>query len=170
MKQAPQSAVHLPSATVRDAEGRLVSLAIEYGLSANATGDNTWLVAIDGSDYGQNAVTEALRLAGSMKDCALHLVNVQHWMSKEAAESVLLAQGLAATKKALALLGQAGVPSCLHVVMGDAAESIAALAEQLGCHGIVIGSRGLGAAENLLLGSVAQQVIHSSRIAVLVVR
>jgi nucleotide-binding universal stress UspA family protein len=79
-------------------------------------------------------------------------------------------RGLAATDAAWALLDQDGVPWCLHIVMGEAADSIVALADSLGCHGIVIGSRGLGAAENLLIGSVAYKVIHSSRSAVLVVR
>ena len=54
--------------------------------------------------------------------------------------------------------------------MGDPAEQIARLAGQPGFHGIVIGSRDLGVAHNLLLGSVASRVLHLSTLPVLVVR
>jgi nucleotide-binding universal stress UspA family protein len=165
-----QRPVQIPIDTTRDSDGRLVGLTIDCGLGMTSTSSNAWLVAVDGSKHSQNAVAEAARLATKMKDCTLHVVNVQHWMSKEAAESELMNQGLAATDAAWALLDKEGVPWCLHIVMGEAADSIVALADSLGCHGIVIGSRGLGAAENLLVGSVAYKVIHLSRIAVLVVR
>lgn len=165
-----QRPVQIPIDTTRDADGRLVGLTIDRGLGVTSTSNNVWLVAVDGSEHSQHAVAEAVRLATKMKDCMLHVVNVQHWMSKEAAESELMNQGLAATDAAWSLLDKAGVPWCLHITMGEAADSIVSLAGSLGCHGIVIGSRGLGAAENLLIGSVAYKVIHLSRIAVLVVR
>jgi len=165
-----QRPIQIPIDTTRDANGRLVGLTIDCGLGVTSTSSNAWLVAVDGSEYSQKAVTEAVRLATKMKDCTLHVVNVQHWMSKEAAESELMNQGLSATDAAWALLDKDGVPWCLHILMGEAADSIVALADSLGCHGIVIGSRGLGAAENILIGSVAYKVIHLSRIAVLVVR
>jgi nucleotide-binding universal stress UspA family protein len=165
-----QRPVQIPIATTRDADGRLVGLTIDCGLGVTSMSRNAWLVAVDGSEQSERAVAEAIRLATTMKDCILHVINVQHWMSKEAAESELMNQGLAATDTAWALLDKAQVPWCLHVTMGEAAESIVSLAESLGCHGIVIGSRGLGAAESLLIGSVAYKVIHLSRMAVLLVR
>lgn len=170
MNSQQQRPVQIPIDTTRDADGRLVGLTIDCGLGATATRSNAWLVAVDGSAHSQSAVAEAVRLATKMKDCTLHVVNVQHWLSKEAAESELMNLGLEATDAAWALLDKEGVPWCLHIVMGEAAERIVALADSLGCHGIVIGSRGLGAVKNLLVGSVAYEVIHSSRIAVLVVR
>jgi len=169
MNPQNQRSVQIPAATKRDADGRLVSLTIDGGLGATSSG-TAWLVAIDGSGHSQHAVVEAIRLATKMKDCTLHVVNVQPWMSKEAAESELMDRGLAATDAALSALDSGRLPWCLHIVMGEVADSIVALADSLGCHGIVIGSRGLGATENLLIGSVAYKVIHSSRIAVLVVR
>ena len=54
--------------------------------------------------------------------------------------------------------------------MGEPAHSIVTLAKLLNSRGIVIGARGLSATEGLLLGSVAQQVIHAAQAAVLVVR
>lgn len=165
-----QRPVQIPIDTTRDTDGRLVGLTIDYGLGVTTTSSDAWLVAVDGSEHSEHAVAESIRLATKMKGCALHVLNVQHWMSKEAAESELMNQGLAATEAAWVLLDGAGVPWCLHIAMGEVADSIVALADSLGCHGIVIGSRGLGAAENLLIGSVAYKVIHLSRIAVLVVR
>jgi nucleotide-binding universal stress UspA family protein len=54
--------------------------------------------------------------------------------------------------------------------MGDAATEITGLADALDSRGIAIGSHGRTAAESVLLGSVAQQVIHRARRPVLVVR
>jgi len=58
----------------------------------------------------------------------------------------------------------------LHVLMGEPAACIVEQAAMLGSRGIVIGARGVTVGEALLLGSVAQQVIHTARGAVLVVR
>ena len=170
MNPKRQRPVPRPFAASRDADGRLVGLTIDYGLGDTIADGNAWLVAVDGSAHGQHAVAEAIRLASGMAACPLHVVNVQHWMSKEAAETELLNQGLAATHDAWDVLDHAGLPWRLHILMGEAADRIVALADTLACHGIVVGSRGLGSAEILLLGSVAYKVIHQSRIAVLVAR
>jgi len=163
------STIPPPSRSDRDSDGRLIGLTFEGG--AQATHDGAlWLVAVDGSDHALRAVAEAARLAGQIKDCALHLVNVQHWLSREAAEVELGSRGWKATDKARALLAATGTPWQLHVVMGEAADAIVALSARLGCQMIVVGSRGLGATENLLVGSVAYKVIHLSPVSVLVVR
>ena len=158
-----------PSRIDRDPDGRLIGLTVDGGANT-PPGGMQWLVAIDGSDHSLRAVAEAARLAGQIKGCALHLVNVQHWLSREAAESELGNRGWKATEKARALLSASALPWQLHVVMGDAADAIVALSAHLGCQTIVIGSRGLGATENLLVGSVAHKVIHLSPVSVLVVR
>ena len=158
-----------PSRMDRDPDGRLVGLTVDGGAHARP-GGTQWLIAVDGSDHSQRAVAEAARLAGRLKDCTLNLVNVQHWLSREAAESELGARGWKATGQARALLDAAALPWQLHIVMGEAAEAIVALSTHLGCQTIVIGSRGLGATENLLVGSVAHKVIHLSPVSVLVVR
>lgn len=158
-----------PSRMDRDPDGRLIGLTVDGGAHA-PPGGTQWLIAVDGSDHSLRAVAEAARLAGQLKDCTPILVNVQHWLSREAAESELGARGWKATDKARALLNAAALPWQLHIVMGEAAESIVALSARLGCQTIVIGSRGLGATENLLVGSVAYKVIHLSPVSVLVVR
>jgi len=160
-----------PASTQRDDEGRLVSAVIESApplTTANA--QNTWLLAIDDSACSLRAVAEALRMANDMHQCALHLIHVQAWLGKEAAESEFVRRGWEATARARAMLDATGQPWELHLRMGEPAEAIIALAGQLGCSGIVIGSRGLGAIESLLFGSVAYKVIHLSRLPVMMVR
>lgn len=167
MTDASQPVLPAPTLTERDADGRLVGASIDSG---NAANENVWLIAIDGSAHSLRAVGEAIRLARQMKSCSLHFAHVQPWMSKEAAEAELARRGWTTTAEARALLDAAGMPWRLHVAMGDCAERLVALAGKLDCRGIVVGSRGLGATQSLLIGSVAQKVIHLSPVPVLVVR
>ncbi len=56
------------------------------------------------------------------------------------------------------------------VRMGEAAEEIVALAQQLGSRGIALGSRGLTATESLFLGSIAYKVVPLAKVPVLIGR
>jgi nucleotide-binding universal stress UspA family protein len=58
----------------------------------------------------------------------------------------------------------------LVVVVGGAADTLLAEARRLPADLLVVGARGLGAAERLLLGSVSERVLHGSECPVLVVR
>jgi nucleotide-binding universal stress UspA family protein len=169
MNQTAERVMPEPTLTERDSDGRLIGVVIDCAQPRPAAADNAWLVAIDGSAHSLRATAEAARLAGLMQGGSIHLLNVQPWLAKEAAQSELPRRGWAATAGARGLLDASGTPWRLHVRMGDAAECIVALAEHLGGV-IVIGSNGLGATEALLLGSVAHQVIHLSKASVLVVR
>lgn len=167
MTATPDVDLPSPSSLSRDNDGRLVALSFDSP-TPPAPGANTWLIAVDGSRHSQQAVAEAIRLAEQMHDCRLQLVHVQHWMSREAAERELAQRGWAASREARSTLDAHGLAWRLHVVMGDCAESIIRIAREQGCRGIVIGSRGLGAAVNILIGSVAEKVIHLSSLPVLV--
>lgn len=152
-----------------DAGGRLVGLLYDSTPPLPAADVNPWLVGVDGSDNALRALIHAADQAARMNACALHLVHVQPWLAKEAADAELAHRALGATAQARALLDARGLPWRLHVAMGDPAECILATAGQLGVNTIVIGSRGLNAVESLLLGSVAAKVMHTSRLPVLVV-
>jgi len=104
-----------------------------------------------------------------MRACALHLIQVQPWLSKEAAEAELAQRALDATARARGLLDAQGLPWRLHVAMGDPAERILERAVHLRAIGIIIGSRGLNVVESMLLGSVAYKVMHTSPVPVMVV-
>ncbi|MDP1525106.1 MAG: universal stress protein [Rhodocyclaceae bacterium] len=155
--------------TEHDSDGRLVGLVYDSTPPLPAAETNPWLVAVDSSDNALRAVTHAAREAAAMNACALHLVHVQHWLSKEAAEVELAHRALETTARARAMLDTAGLPWRLHVVMGDPAERIIERSVQLGATGIIIGSRGLNVVESLLFGSVAYKVMHLSSMPVTVV-
>ena len=76
-----------------------------------------------------------------------------------------------AARPALAL---AEVPGDIKVEQlvsdGDPGDEILAQAERLAADLIVIGSRGLGAYAELLLGSVSRKVLHLAKVPVMVVR
>lgn len=144
----------------RDADGRLVGLVFDSAPPLPAPNDNPWLLAVDGSDNALRAVAHAVRQAGAMTACALHLVSVQPWLSREAAAAELALRAWHTTARARSLLDAHGQPWRLHVAMGEAAEQIAALAARLGCSVIVIGGRGLGFSESLLRAAVANKLVH----------
>lgn len=149
--------------------GRLIAVHFNSTPPLAVPEINPWLIAVDRSDNALRAVTHAANQAALMKSCALHLLHVQPWLAKEAAKTELAHLGLEATAPARATLDANGLPWRLHVAMGEPAERILELASQLHASGIVMGSRGLGSLESLLLGSVSYKVMHLSRIPVLVV-
>ena len=153
----------------RDNEGRLVGMVYDSTPPLSAPDANPWLVAVDSSDNALRAVAHAAAQAGAMNVVALHLVHVQPWLSKEAAEAELEHRALGATARARSLLDAAGLPWRLHVVLGDPAERIIHRAVRISASGIVIGSRGLNVLESLLFGSVAYKVMHLSPLPVMVV-
>ncbi len=159
-----QYPIYLPApvSCQRDADGRLVGLVFDSALPLPAPVTNRWLVAVDSSDSALRAVAHAAGQASTTTACGLYLVNVQPWLSAEAAEAELAQRAWLATARARALLDANSQPWRLHVVMGEAAEQIIALTERLDCSGIVIGSRGLGVTESLLLGSVTSKLMHLS--------
>jgi len=153
----------------QDSDGRLVGLDYDSTPPLSAPGSDPWLVAVDSSDNALRAVAHAAGQAGALNACSLHLVHVEPWLSKEAAEAELANRALGATARARATLDAAGLPWRLHVAMGDPAECILERAVQLGASGIVIGSRGLNVVKSLLFGSVAYKVMHLSPVPVMVV-
>ncbi|GAB2545781.1 hypothetical protein GCM10027032_35380 [Simplicispira piscis] len=155
----------------RDSDGRLIAVTLESErFPASLPAGSCWLVALDGSGHALHALTQAMRLAKESGVPVLDLVNAQPWLSKEASESHLAQYGWAVATDACAILDANGVGWRLHVRMGEAVDSIVQQAASLSSRGIVIGARGLSTTENLLLGSVAQQVIHAAQGVVLVVR
>ncbi|MDA8258624.1 MAG: universal stress protein [Betaproteobacteria bacterium] len=152
-----------------DSEGRLVGLVYESAPPLPAPDSNPWLIAVDSSDNALRAVAHAAGQVAAMNAVALHLVHVQPWLSKEAAEAELAHRALSATARARDLLDAKGLPWRLHVALGEPAERIIHRAVRISASGIVIGSRGLNVVESLLFGSVAYKVMHLSPLPVMVV-
>lgn len=160
-----------PCRKQRDADGRLISVTFQsQAIPCPDTPGDNWVVALDGSEHALQALNVAMRLSMESGTRVLDLVNVQPWLSREAAETGLPERGWAAAAEACARLDNRELGWRLHVLMGDPAAGIMEQAESLGSRGIVIGARGLSATASLLLGSVAQQVVHAAEKPVLVVR
>ena len=78
--------------------------------------------------------------------------------------------GSAALSKAKKLLSGARIRYVARVLVGDAAYVIAREAVRTGCDLIMIGTRGMSAAANLVLGSTATKVLHASSVPVMLVK
>lgn len=153
----------------RDAGGRLVAVARQFGPVPAGEAARV-LVAVDGSEFADHALVHAMRLKQEHGwSLQFHLLNVQHFLAKEAAEHHLEEFGLRDTRDARARLDAADLPYRLHIVMGYPAETIVRCARELGVELIVMGTRGLGAIEGLLVGSATYKVVHLSPLPVTLV-
>jgi nucleotide-binding universal stress UspA family protein len=132
----------------------------------------TLLVAVDGSDCAKRALEYAIA-QGVNGPISIHLVNVQllpdnygtvrAYLSREENRRFTKKRSRAALDPAARRLTRAQVPHSVHMVWGDIAPEIVRAARRFKCESIVMGTRGMGAIGNLLLGSVATKVIHLSR-------
>lgn len=138
------------------------------------------LVATDGSDNANRVLEFLASKAGWYKGpLEVHLlsvqlplagVNVKLFLSQDALNDYYREQGEAALARAKVILGAAGIVFVPHIGVGDPAEVIVQYAQSKGCDQIIMGSRGLGAVGNLVVGSVATKVLHLSKIPVLLVK
>jgi nucleotide-binding universal stress UspA family protein len=137
------------------------------------------LVPVDGSDTCTRTIDAVVRQLGLYKEAVeIHLLNVQHALSSRAAAHVAgdavpeyhREQGLAELALVRGRLGAGKIAYRHHIAVGEAAEVITRYAKENGCDQIVMGTRGMGSVSNLLLGSVATQVIHLSPVPVLLVK
>ena len=166
---SPSRVTPVLASSEHDTEGRLVGLVYDSAPPLPAPATNPWLVAVDSSDNALRAVAHAAGQVAAMNACALHLVHIQPWLAKEAAEAELAHRALGATARARDLLDAKGLSWRLHVALGEPAERIIHRAVRISASGIVIGSRGLSVIESLLFGSVAYKVMHLSPLPVMVV-
>jgi len=140
------------------------------------------LIAFDDSAPALRAVKQVADDAKTMAEVEAVLLNVQHAVPVSERifdgsraeirklEEPLRKAGSAMLRKAAALLDAAGVPHTALVEVGDPAPIIAGCARKSHCDMVVMGTRGMGAAGNLLLGSVATKVLHLVNVSVLLVK
>ncbi|MFY0480776.1 universal stress protein [Achromobacter marplatensis] len=138
------------------------------------------LVPVDGSDNANRAVLHARQLAAGANAARIHLINVQTPTQGRAGLSRLITQdminefyareGQEAASEARQLLDAAGVDYTSHVAFGHAATEIAGYARDHGCARIVMGTRGNGTLANILIGSVANQVLQLAEVPVTLVK
>jgi nucleotide-binding universal stress UspA family protein len=138
------------------------------------------LIAVDGSEPARRAIEAAGRLARQMASAEVLLLNVADAMVFYGElppfdlEAVERAQRLHQDK--LLAEAEAHARACglqkLTVLSatGLAAQEIVRLADERGVDQIIMGTHGRGAVGSLLLGSVAQRVVHRAKMPVLLVR
>ncbi|GIK87076.1 MAG: universal stress protein [Burkholderiales bacterium] len=136
------------------------------------------LVPVDGSANAERAVAHAIATAKAMGGAEVVLLNVQerldrwfaHGLNSDAARAHLREAGEAASAGARKLLDASGCNYRFDIVFGHPAEVIARVASELGCDGIVMGTRGLGEMESVFLGSTSYKVVHMASVPVTLVR
>jgi nucleotide-binding universal stress UspA family protein len=138
------------------------------------------LIAVDGSEHARRAIEAAARLAKQMQSAEVVLLNVADAMvfygelppfdleAVERAQRHHQEQLLAEAEAQARACGLQNV-RCQSAV-GLAAQEILRVADERGVDQIVMGTHGRGVVGSLLLGSVAQRVVHQAKVPVLLVR
>ena len=137
------------------------------------------LLPFDGSEYALMAVSDFLPLLDWYREKPeLHLLNVQYPLHGNVALFINQAdikqyhqeEGLKCLQKARDFLDQNGTAYQYHITVGDPAEMIVRFASEKQYDQIVMGPRGAGNIQGLLLGSVTNKVMQLSNIPVLLVK
>lgn len=126
------------------------------------------LVPIDGSECALNALRFAIAMKRRDANAEIHLVNIQPSLGGAVSTFVGAAsvkefhrdEAAKALASARALLDQEKIAHDVHIGVGPAGETISGFARQLGAEHIVMGSRGMGGAARVIMGSVASDVVQ----------
>ena len=137
------------------------------------------LIPVDGSKTSERAVRHVIALAKGGETYEVHLVNVQEaadapevkrFLKDEDISRLQREHGEAALRGARKLLDGAGLAYTAHVLIGDPAEEIAALAKRRRIDKIIMGTHGRGMLAGMLMGSVATKVLHRASVPVTLVK
>jgi nucleotide-binding universal stress UspA family protein len=141
------------------------------------------LVPVDGSPASLRALDFAIEMTEQNPDTSLVLLNVQNISAMDLADADMAdaamgsdwqeahSQASAKTlKEAVGKAEAAGIGFKRIVRTGQTAEAIAQAAHDEGVGHIVMGTRGLGSIQGLLLGSVAMKVIHLAEVPITLIK
>jgi nucleotide-binding universal stress UspA family protein len=138
------------------------------------------LVPFDNSDNAKRALQHAIQLAKQNTATELVIVHAHEppivygeiaiYMPEERANELQRQHSEAVLKAGVEIAKEAGVTFTSEILIGDIAKSVVSCAEKHGCDGIVMGTRGMGAVGNLLMGSIATKVIHLTKLPVTLVK
>lgn len=137
------------------------------------------LVPVDGSEGALRATAYVIGSVFRRAASEIHLLNVQPplmtgdigpLVTVEMVMRERLVAGHEALHRARALLDASGTPCTMAVRFGKPAETIVRYVKDRGIDAIVMGTRGMGALKNLLLGSVATKVVGSADVPVTLVK
>ena len=138
------------------------------------------LLAVDGSESAVRAARKLIETAGWYKApptvelVAVHLpVPLVGFadvvVSREMTERYYREEGEKMLAAARQLLDAAGIRYTPHILVGQIAQTIVAHAHGSGCHMIYMGTRGMTALSNVVMGSTATKVLHLADVPVVLV-
>lgn len=139
------------------------------------------LLAVDGSKNSLDAVRSLIEHAGWFSEPPQVFLTFVHLPvprvgafgagpSKSALENYYREEGEEALSRATKLLDKAGIPHTDAILVGPIAETLCKHATDRKADMICIGTRGLNAAANMIMGSVATKVLHIAKVPVLLVK
>ena len=126
------------------------------------------VVGTDGSETAAVAVRTATELAKTFGQ-PLHVVCAQHL--RTGADGLALSAGMSVPAMddrwvhgvlddAAALIRQSSVEAITHPMVGNPAEAILDVADDVNADLIVVGNRGIGSKSRFILGNVPSRVVH----------
>jgi len=135
------------------------------------------LIPVDGSPASLRAVDYAIKMAIQNPGSSFVLLNVQNVSATELSgefmhgvqERLLQAADKALTK-ATARCAAANLPFETIIRTGPIAETIGQVSRDTGIDHIVMGTRGLGRIQGMLVGSVAMKVIHLAEVPITLIK
>lgn len=138
------------------------------------------LLPVDGSDCALRAVDHLIAHSEWFREVPeIHLLHVhapipigrvQAHVGKETLHAYYLEESQQALSEAQKKLDAAGRFHTTHIHVGQPAEVIARVAAELGCDLLVMGTLGRGGLAGLVMGSVANRVLHLVSCPVLLVK
>lgn len=137
------------------------------------------LIAVDGSELSLDAVRHALSLRAEGLSAGFVLANVQEPASlyemltvrdPQRLQGLSASAGAHSLQAARQLCDTAGADYEIEVAMGEPAHTLVDVAQRYGCSAIVAGARGKGGSGGGWLGSVSQELMHSSPLPVTIVK
>ena len=137
------------------------------------------VVGFDFSPLAELALREAAALAVERPDIAIHVVNARnddgrYRISHSPTEDVAFEVEEAMTASARTALrdqgAEEGVAVFTHALVGDPADLIVAMAEDIDAELIIVGTHGRRGLKRLMLGSVAEEIMRAASCPVLVMR
>lgn len=137
------------------------------------------LLPVDGSENSSKTVTDFIQLLDWYKEKPeIHLLNVQYpldgnvslFINQTDIKQYHQEEALKSLQNPRDLLDQAGIAYQYHIIVGDPAEMIVRFATEKQYDQIIMGPRGKGGIQGLLLGSVTNKVMQLSNIPVLLLK
>ena len=137
------------------------------------------LLPVDGSDSAARAARHLIHLIKTYTPLTVRVLNVQPPVKSGEISPVVTIEdvnqmrredGIRCGEPIRALLDEAGVAYTYDVEMGSIPETIAHFAAEHKVDAIIMGTRGMSAISNLLMGSIATRVLHLTDVPVTLVK